>query len=456
MTRVSFLVRSVMFLALVVGGAMYMPQSAAATDSRAAIAAIVNDDIITTWDVDTRLRLNTGGRPIPQAERARANSIVLDELINEALQRQEADKLSIDVERSEIEQAFASIAAKNNLSADAFRGELRKMGVPYESFYEKLETDIAWGQVVRRRLRPQVNISETDIDAVLDDRIRNDGKIQYRVAEIFAATNLVDGSDDAEKKMDQLMAQLQNGAPFPEIARRYSEAAGASRGGDLGWLYLDQMDPAFQEAILQLKPGQVAPNVKTARGLHILLLIDKREQKAFEEIEPTPAAAAAKPADVPLQYQLQQIFLASDTTEPQALRAAKIERIKDLRAEVQGCDAMKSIFEDFPSDMTGDLGFVAANDLPKPVQMILADLPIGQLSTPVANSRGVFALMVCDKKGGGEGASEPVEAQPQVSQVDPEAARDKVANTLGMKRLEELQQRYVRDLRAAAFIDRRI
>ncbi|MGM0422796.1 MAG: peptidylprolyl isomerase [Pseudomonadota bacterium] len=347
-------------LVLVAGLVWTLSVAEAQTGYREQIAATVNDDVITMTDIKTRLKLNTGGRPVPESERDRAYQAILDELITETLQKQEARSLNIDVEDEQVEQAFANLAKQNKTSAAEFAERIESAGLPVEALHEKLETNIAWSQVVRRKLRPQVTISERDIDAVFEDIKRSGDQPRYRAAEIFLRSG--EGKDDAEieAKIKKLANEVAKGAPFSAVAQKHSEAPGASRGGDLGWMTLDQFEPHYRSVVPDMEKGQMVPMIKSDQGYHILFLIDRKmpeTEKAGDTADETPAkttSAAQSVAEVP----------GSTNIQPDA----------DLPAEA-------------------------------------------------------------DKD---------------------EAAREEIANKLGMQRLDALQRRYLQDLKSAAFIDRRL
>ncbi len=431
--------------------------SPAPAAKRAEIAAVVNNDIITTMDVDTRLLLNAGGRPVPPAQRKAAEDSVLNELINESLKRQEAESLDIMVDDGEIQNAFTNVAQTNNMTADQFRGELRKAGIPAEAFYDKLRTDIAWSQVVRRKLRPKVAISENDIDAVFDTIERTEGEPQYRVAEIFLEADMLSDSAPVEKRMNELVDQMQRGARFSDVAKKYSEAPGASRGGDLGWMTLDQLDKDLQPVVLNMQPGQLSKPFKSAKGYHLLFMIDRKMPSGPK---PAAAPAPAKPAVMgPQMVRLQQIFIPVEEGEPDALKNTKMVRAASLKNELSSCDAMSAKASEFTSPLTGDLGLVAVKDLPEAVGKEVGSLKVGEVSRPMMNKQGIFVLMVCERPAPQVIQPASPAAPTQAASADNrnnEGAREEIANTLGMQKLEALQDRYLQDLRSAAFIDRRI
>lgn len=423
---------------------------------RAEIAAVVNSDIITTMDVDTRLLLNTGGRAVSTTQRQAAETSILNELIDESLKRQEAESLDISVDEQEVEQAFATVAAGNKMQPDQFRSELRRAGIPVEAFYDKLRTDIAWNQVVRRKLRPKVAVSENDIDAVFDTMARTDGEPQYRIAEIFLEADMLSDTGPVERRMAELINQMERGARFSDVAKKYSEAPGASRGGDMGWLTLDQMERDFQPVVLNMQPGQLSKPFKSAKGYHVLYMIDK---KAPTGAAPQPAAAAQPAVLGPQMVRLQQLFMPVDPNEPDALKNTKMVRATALKKEIANCEDMNAKKAEFDSPLSGDLGMVALKDLPEAVAKEVETLNIGEVSRPMMNQKGIFVLMVCERPM--PAVIQPATPASPASAVNAdnrnnEMAREEIANTLGMQKLDAMQDRYLQDLRAAAFIDRRI
>lgn len=78
----------------------------------------------------------------------------------------------------------------------------------------------------------------------------------------------------ARAAIEQAQAELQAGAPFAEIADRFSDCAG--QGGSLGWFPLGEMVEEFEEVVFSLEPGQVSPIFRSVFGFHIALVHEKR------------------------------------------------------------------------------------------------------------------------------------------------------------------------------------
>jgi peptidyl-prolyl cis-trans isomerase C len=104
------------------------------------------------------------------------------------------------------------------------------------------------------------------------------------VEEVKARHILIEAEEDAAA----IIAELDGGADFAQLAEERSTGPSATSGGDLGYFVAGQMVPSFSEAAFALEPGSytTAP-VQTEFGWHVILVEDRREQAppAFEEME---------------------------------------------------------------------------------------------------------------------------------------------------------------------------
>ncbi|MFO0109426.1 MAG: SurA N-terminal domain-containing protein, partial [Alphaproteobacteria bacterium] len=138
---------------------------AARAEEAVSIAAIVNDEVITNLDVNERRALvitTTGITKSPQVEK-RLTPQIIQTLINEKLQLQEAKRLSITVNDKEIEAAIAAIEKDRNRPPGSLKAFLEKQNVPFRALEYQLRAQISWGKVVARKLRREVTISEDEI-----------------------------------------------------------------------------------------------------------------------------------------------------------------------------------------------------------------------------------------------------------------------------------------------------
>jgi peptidyl-prolyl cis-trans isomerase C len=100
--------------------------------------------------------------------------------------------------------------------------------------------------------------------------------------EVHARHILVKTQAEAQSVIDQ----LNKGADFAALAKKYSTDPAAASGGDLGYFSRDDMVPAFSAAAFALQPGQYTKTpVKTEFGWHVILVVDRRTKQppSFEE-----------------------------------------------------------------------------------------------------------------------------------------------------------------------------
>jgi peptidyl-prolyl cis-trans isomerase C len=79
-----------------------------------------------------------------------------------------------------------------------------------------------------------------------------------------------------EKEANDLLAQINGGKDFAELARLHSQCPSGKSGGDLGYFTKGRMVKEFEDAAFTLGVGQVSKPVKTQFGYHIIKVTDKR------------------------------------------------------------------------------------------------------------------------------------------------------------------------------------
>ena len=421
------------------------------------IAAIVNDSVVTMTDVRdrTNLYLSGSGHQLPPEERKKMEQQVLAKLIDEALQIQEAKKLSISIDEAQVNNGFGFVAKQNNLSPEDFKKRLKDSGVNIDTLYAQIRAEIAWDQVIRRKLRPQINVSDSDIDMTLDQLAHGEGKKQYHIAEIFVKVADPAKVDDARNKADEAVEKIKKGATFSSVARATSQAPGASEGGDLGWVQEGQLAAELDKALATLQPGQITEPIRAGDGFHILFLREVRQGGAAIA-EAAPPAPAAPHGPV---VTLKQIVIPVKPTDPVNVIRAKQVRGLGLKKEIKSCAAMDKRMKDFPAQGTGTLGTGAESDLDPALRKVVEKLKVNELSSPIQAPGGWALIMVCERTEGAPQAAAAAPAAPaeklSFDKTD-EKARESVADKIGMQRLNKMADHYLIDLREAAFIDKKL
>ncbi|MCB9982963.1 MAG: peptidylprolyl isomerase [Rhodospirillales bacterium] len=243
------------------------------------IVAVVNEDAITLSDMNDRMGLivASSGLPNTQDVRDKLTPQIMGSLVDELIRMQEARRLDLSVSPEEIDQGFATIAQQNNMSAEDFRTMIARGGLNIRTMEDQIRAQIAWGKVVQSKLRPQVVVTESDIDAHLERITANTGKPEYLVSEIFLPVDAAQDEAQVRQLALKLMQEIRSGqAPFFKVAQQFSKSAGAPQGGDMGWVTQGQLQPELDEVLTRLEKGQVSDPVRSAAGYHILNVREQR------------------------------------------------------------------------------------------------------------------------------------------------------------------------------------
>lgn len=245
-------------------------------------AAVVNDDIISVLDLAMRLQLAiiAAGVEDSQDIRNRLTPQVLESLIDERLQMQEARRLDISVTDVQVAGALEQIAQQNNMTEGQFLTMLRNRGVIPTTLIDQIRAQIAWQAIVQRRVRPNVVIPPEEVEEVATRLAARRGSIERRVAEIFIPVESNAKENEALADANRLLEELRRGANFAGLARQFSQSGTAILGGDLGWVRDGELDEELNTVLTQMGPGEVSRPVRTLSGFHILMLRDMRKNEA--------------------------------------------------------------------------------------------------------------------------------------------------------------------------------
>ena len=253
-----------------------VPADAARQES---IAVVVNEDAITMSDVNDRMGLIIASAGLRNTQDTRDKLLpqILGSLVDEQIRMQEARRLDLSVTPAEIERGFATIAQQNNMEAAEFRTMIKKGGVNVKTMEDQIRSQIAWSKVVQARLRPQVIVSDNDIDNHLERLTNNTGKPEYLVAEIFLPIENPKEEGQTRQLAQKLVSEIRGGkAPFSKVAQQFSKSAGAPQGGDLGWIGQGQLQQEIDTTLPAIAKGQVSDPIRTSTGFHIVTVRDER------------------------------------------------------------------------------------------------------------------------------------------------------------------------------------
>jgi len=390
------------------------------------IAAVVNDDAISLYDLVARLQMIilTSGVPDSRETRNRLAPQVLRVLIDEKLQMQEAERLSVGVESDEVDTALRTLEGQLNLPQGGIRRVLQQANIPASTIEHQIRAQLAWSKVVALRLRPTVRIGDDEIDDRLVEIRESLGKPQYRAGEIYLSVDTPAAETEIRDRARQLVEEIRGGGNFQALARQFSESAAAASGGDLGWISTDQIPAELASVLVTLGQGEVSDPIRTTDGFYILYVAGRREASTFESVP---------------RVTLQQISLDFGPGMTAEDRQSQYDLAQTVGGVVSGCDDLATVGREMGARVSQRVADLNMSDLAPPIQNAIAGLAEGTASEPIVQERGVLVMMVCDHSGG-----------------DGLPSREEVERTLLAEKLDLLARRYLRDLRNSAFVDLRV
>lgn len=241
------------------------------------IVAIVNGNIITSLDLDDQVKmaiLSSGMKDSAELRREILKSMITEE-IKWGLLKKFAGKVDW-VSENDIEDSFASIAKRNNMSSESFSKLLVSKGINLKAFKHSIRVNLSWIEYVKAKYGKNVNITERELVATLDGIKENKKKESFLVSRMFfpvTDSSSVKAVKDRAYTINHMLAQ---NARFGELARKFSKSPDARNGGDLGWIYEGQLSREEYSALESMKVGE-SRVVQNSRGFYVLQLRDKRE-----------------------------------------------------------------------------------------------------------------------------------------------------------------------------------
>lgn len=391
------------------------------------IAAIVNDQVVSGFDVEQRINLviSSAGLRNTASTRRRLRGQVLRGLVDERLQIQEAQRFNIRVTETDFNRAYKVIERQNGVRAGDVEQFLNAKGVTKFALNAQLEAEIAWGKLIRRRLEPTVVIGDDEVDEMIARIKDNAGKTQHLVSEIFLPVESPENEPEVRAAALRLVEQLRQGAQFAAIARQFSRGSTASSGGDVGWVQAGQLAPQLDEAIERLEVGKISEPIKAPGGFYIVQLKERRNT----------LGKSADQAKVSLKQVVLPLPKGAQKTDVEA-QAALAQTVSEA---VSGCDEVATVAKELNSSKFGDLGTVRLNEVPAKIRNAVRNLDTGRFSAPLVTPAGIVLLMVCKRE-------ETKPAEPD---------RERIERELLSRRTATLAERYLRDLRRAAVVELR-
>ncbi|HEY2445133.1 MAG TPA: peptidylprolyl isomerase [Rhizomicrobium sp.] len=403
------------------------------------VAAIVNDSVISDYDLRQRMALfiaTSGMRPSEDALK-QIRGQVLAELETERMELLEAQKANVSVSAADVDKAIDDIVKGNHLSMDQLKSVLSQGGVDMATLRAQISVQIAWSKLVQDQLGDRVHITPEDVSAELERIKQGANKPRYLVSEIFKSVDSPEQDVRVFKDMTDLDNQIQLGAPFSAVARQFSQNPTAAQGGDLGWVEDGQIPNEIASRLKDMVVGDVSPPIRASGGYFIVQLRDKQAPAG------TKIPVAAQQSATPLgTLPLVRVLLPIGPKPAKDLAQRAMEAAGVVRSHIRDCQHAHDVVSKVPAAVYQNLGTMRLSDLSANMQAEIAKTPAGETTEPFASPAGVELIVRCDK---------PVLKETAI--IIP--TRDQVEQQLYEQQMTVLARRYLRDLRREADVESR-
>ena len=345
------------------------------------VAAVVDGDAILVSEVERRfhqivfdLRQTSSELPARNALARRA----LDELILERLQLRIAEDLGLRVPGEFVDRTIESIARRSDATVADLHRSLESGGIPFSDFRQRIHNDLVAESLRQREVFSRIRVSDEEVDRFLarPDRAPESGD-EYLLAHILVADP---DPAAARATAEDVLARLREGAPFADLARRYSSGARAAEGGLLDWRPAAALPSLFAEVVPRLEPGRTSGVIESPSGLHIVQLV---------EVRPVGQSMVRQTRAARILVKIKPLVTADDARR-------RLERLRERILQGEDFGELARFHSDDTASAVrgGDLGWLNPGDLPPDVQAVMDRLRDGELSEPFESTSGWHLLRV--------------------------------------------------------------
>ncbi len=383
------------------------------------IAAIVGDDIISTNDVNERrdLVMATAGIPNTPDNQQKITPRILQSLIDETLEMQEAKRQSFTISDAEVDKAVEQMTASRGQSGMTLKEFIERQGLSERSLQNQIRAQLAWNKVVQRKLRHNVSISQDEIARARQAQAAAPGTTELRITALTLPTKV---QSNAAAREEEISGQLKKGLDISTIAAQYTGRSDVIYSPP-SWISEETMPPMVQQAMRDVKVGGTTPALRSNDSIQFIQLIERRVTK--KEADQT-------------EVTLKQIAIPVPAKRTKPILAQLQKTVDTLHTNPGSCMDETLPTTDLPAKVA--FAHTKLSALNPDQRTVLSHLDVGGVSAPLPGPDAVRLVMLCER------------VEPAAGNL-PDA--DEVRQQLFAEKLELEAQKELRNLHRDAFID---
>lgn len=246
------------------------------------VAAMVNGEPITNFDIDQRIKLT-----MLTTKKAISRQEALNDLINDKLKIKEAKRYGLDMSSSDIDGAYGNMASRMRMNPEQLNKTLEGHGIRPETLKARIKSDMTWGNLVRGRFQSNLLVAEKDL-AGFDNNKSEGESFEYLVRPIVLIVPRGSPSSTIEarrKEAELLRSRISSCEEAQELFRSMRDAAIRDQ---LTKTSAD-LPPNLRELLDKMPVGKLTPPEVTKQGVEMVALCSRKPTKAD-----TPAKREAR------------------------------------------------------------------------------------------------------------------------------------------------------------------
>jgi len=260
------------------------------------VVAIVNDDLITLYELNQRIREMTGLtaedlRDKDERRYLEARKQILELMIDEKCAEEKVRELGIKIPPQQIDAAIETIKDRNRWTQEDLVAMLKQEGLTYEEYRNKIKTDLERFELINNQIKSKIIIREEQIAQYYKENEKDySSEETVQLGGIFLIQRNPKDEEESRRlkaKGEEILARLKNGEDFAALAKEFSQGPGANEGGDLGAFKADQLEPELRKALAGIEVGKFTDLIVRANGIQIIKLIKRQKAQArpLEEVK---------------------------------------------------------------------------------------------------------------------------------------------------------------------------
>ena len=408
--------KNLIIIKIIMINLLYLPSALFSQDIQA-ISAIVNDEVISRYDVQQRVQLivSTSGIKPTQENISRLEAQALRSLVNEKIQLQEAEKLDVPSSEQEVGLMLERIANGSQMSGEEILELINSQGVRPDTLLNQIRAELLWNKIVRGRYGSYVNVNDDEVSIVYDRTIESIGRDQFEISEIFLGYEDSKEEEEANILANRLVEQLREGASFSAVAQQFSQSSTSGQGGYIGWVAEGQLDNEVINAIKNLDKDGISNPINSTGGYYIIRLNDITKAGGKNPLRN--------------QYDLVSIIFNKEN----------IQDANNFAKEFISCKRIDSLTEKYNEKEVNYIGKRILSELPSDLHEELLNKDAGETLNIREIGDNINLILICDRK----------------DDIGIQVSRESIEENIYSQKIGMMSRRYLRDLRRDAVIEYR-